>query len=171
MCVFFVFCFLFLKKQTQIIKTNESLFVWMQKKLLRLGEDLLHHGARTDPVAKWTQFTPLHTAAYFDNASLITLLLTKARPNVTAKCAQFEGATPLHLAAMAGNLAAATALLRHGAPADAKDDHLRTPLDCAKLTATSQQQQLDGAADETSEEREFRLSFTPIINLVKHARF
>jgi ankyrin repeat protein len=119
-------------------------------------------------VAKWTQFTPLHTAAYFDNAALITLLLTKARPNAAAKCAQFEGATPLHLAAMAGNLAAATALLRHGAPADAKDDHLRTPLDCAKLTATSQQQQqhLEGGADETPEEREFRLSFTPIINLV-----
>ena len=129
-----------------------------QKKLARVAEDLLLHGARVDAVSKWTQMTPLHCAAFYGNAAVIAVLLSKARPSLTAKCPAFEGATPLHLAAMAGSAAAVASLLRGGAPADAKDAHLRTPLDCAKLVVS--QQDSDAARD----------AWAPILNQVGRAR-
>ncbi|VEL11779.1 unnamed protein product [Protopolystoma xenopodis] len=60
----------------------------------------------------WTDFTPLHYAAYFDCPQLASLLLRRdADPS--ARSRQAEGATALHLAASQLSLGTARILLVH----------------------------------------------------------
>ncbi len=117
-------------------------------------------------MASYTQLTPLQTAALFGSATLVGVLLGKARPaaNAALRCAAFEGATALHLAALAGSAAAVHVLLRHGAPAAAEDDLHRTALDAARARADDE---AAAAEAEGSDPAAARRPWEPILALVR----
>ena len=85
------------------------------------------------PHDAWTPdgFTPLHIAAFANNAAAARALLEAgADPNVLAT-ASFARVTPLGTCAFAGANDVARILLEHGADPELTADHGFTPLDAA----------------------------------------
>ena len=80
-------------------------------------------------------YTPVHEAVMSKSASVLRVLLEKARGlgvsvvNVQA----LNGYTPLHLATSQGDLEVVVTLLRHNADMTIKDDYEKTPLNTAEL--------------------------------------
>lgn len=66
-------------------------------------------------------------------------------------CPTLPGGTPLHLAAMCGCERAVHELLKNGADPLARDEYRRTPLECAKLMASSSQPQQDTSEAERAD--------------------
>ncbi len=92
--------------------------------LARLTEDLAENPGDLN-LPDDTGLTPLHLAASYCHADVVTLLLDKgAKINVTSQ----DGATPLHLAAQEGCADVANLLLQRGANVNARDKQHRTPL-------------------------------------------
>jgi hypothetical protein len=88
----------------------------------------------------WTPdgFTPLHIAAFADNAAAARRLLAAgADPDVLAT-ASFARVTPLGTCAFAGANEVARVLLEHGADRTLTADHGFTPLDSARANGNDE---------------------------------
>ena len=102
-------------------------------------ERLIKEGANPNQRCRWTDMTPVHTAAFFGfSEGLSAMLRGKTKVQVDMACREFDGATALHMAAMAGAPEAVEALISHGADARARDNNQRTAADCARVVAASQ---------------------------------
>lgn len=97
----------------------------------RVTKHLLELGASLDTRCRWTDMTPLHYAAYFDVAPVLTTLLMESKGvDVDTPCAEYENGTALHIAAANLGVAAAKVLLGFGADPNLTDDLARKPVDC-----------------------------------------
>jgi ankyrin repeat protein len=102
----------------------------------------------------WTAdgFTPLHIAAFADNAGAARALLEAgADPNVVAT-ASFARVTPLGTCAFAGANDVAKLLLEHGADPTLAEDSRFTPLDAAVANGNTELAELLRAHTDASPE-------------------
>lgn len=95
---------------------------------VEIAAALLASGANINQ-KNYSDFTPLHRAAFNGNSALLSFLLEKGA-DVEARTLDFE--TPLHWAAIMGKADCVTALLAAKANPFALNYHQKTPLDRAK---------------------------------------
>ncbi|EDQ86800.1 uncharacterized protein MONBRDRAFT_27930 [Monosiga brevicollis MX1] len=110
----------------------------VEEAALRAIEQLLEQGAAVNIRNALTDMTPLHTAAFFASAAAISLLCESGRRiDLEVKCSEFEDCTALHLAVLVGSFATVEALLIAGADKATRDGERRTPIQLARIMATS----------------------------------
>lgn len=72
-------------------------------------------------------FSPLHRAAYFDDATIVRKMLSRGREDlekrVDKSCSEFQGMNALHIAAQRGSIDIVEALLDAGADKEAGVDY------------------------------------------------
>jgi len=94
-------------------------------------QDLISRGADVFARCRWTQMTPLHYAALFDSAPIVSILLNGSRcMDIDTACNEHENGSPLHIAAANLALSSARVLVQFGANLKLKDNLARTPFDC-----------------------------------------
>lgn len=109
-----------------------------------LVKDMLLHGAKTDQPTVF--HTPLQSAAFYNNAEMIKLLIAHSAKVDFPSC---NGKTPLQLASEVGHKEAVRELLAAGANVKIRDKNGNTAMDLAK---TEEVRRMLSADKRTSDE-------------------